>query len=188
MEPMIDAKTMEIHHSKHHAAYVAKLNAEASKWDKFPTPEELCKKISGYNTAVRNNAGGHYNHSFFWKIMCPPGHAEVSGKLSDAISKKYGSMKDFKAEFKKSAAAVFGSGWAWLVVTKNGDLEIGTTSNQDNPLMDVSAFKGTPVIGLDVWEHAYYLKHQNLRADYIEDFWNVVNWQQAETNYLTAMK
>ncbi len=188
LEPFVDETTMTIHHTKHHANYVAKLNAEASKWERYPTPEELCKNISTYNTAVRNNAGGHYNHTFFWSIMCPPGHNGPNGVLADAISKKYGSLNDFKAEFKKAASAVFGSGWTWLVVNREGYLEIGTTPNQDNPLMDVSSFKGTPVLGLDVWEHAYYLKHQNRRAEYIDMWWSVINWQQAGLNYTAAMK
>lgn len=188
LEPFIDEATMNIHHSKHHAAYVAKLNAEATKWDRVPSIEDTCKNISTYNQTARNNAGGHYNHSFFWTIMCAPGHPSPTSELVEAIIQKFGSMDGFKAEFKKSALALFGSGWTWLIVNKEGSLEIGNTANQDNPLMDISSLKGTPVLGLDIWEHAYYLKHQNKRTDYIDSWWNVVNWQVAAANYKAAVK
>lgn len=188
LEPFVDEQTMNIHHNMHHANYVAKLNKEASTWERYPAVEDLCKNVSKYNTAVRNNAGGHYNHSFFWSVMCPPGNNAIKGILADKLSKTFGSVDAFKAEFKKSAMAVFGSGWTWLVLTDSGDLKIGNTANQDNPLMDISSFKGTPIIAIDIWEHAYYLKHQNKRTDYVDAWWNVVNWQQAEKNYNSVMK
>lgn len=188
LEPYIDDATMFLHHTKHHASYVARLNAESAAWTRFPSVEEIVKNISTYNTAVRNNAGGHYNHSFFWKILCPPGQKGPQNELLAQLEKSYGSVDNFKAEFKKSAMAVFGSGWTWLIVNKDGKLQIVNTANQDSPAMDVATVQGVPVIALDIWEHAYYLKHQNKRADYIDGWWNVVNWQQATQNYLTALK
>lgn len=179
LEPHIDAATMEIHHTKHHAAYVNNLNAALSgSAGEQKTLEELMAEISKYPVAVRNNGGGHYNHSLFWKLIGPNGGGRPSGDLLTAIEKSFGSFDAFKEEFSKSAATRFGSGWAWLVKQPDGKLVIGSTPNQDNPLMDVSELKGKPLLGLDVWEHAYYLKYQNRRPDYIQAFWNVVNWNE----------
>ncbi len=178
LEPSIDKQTMQIHHDKHHQAYVDNLNKAVTE-AKIETTNlaDLCKNVSRYPAAVRNNGGGHYNHSLFWTWMKSGGGGTPSGKLADAINGQFGSFNDFKTKFSAAGMARFGSGWAWLVAN-NGKLEIGSTPNQDNPLMDVSDFKGTPLLGLDVWEHAYYLKYQNKRADYIAAFWNVVNWDE----------
>ncbi len=179
LEPNIDAATMEIHHTKHHAAYVNNLNAAiAGSAGEQKTLEELMAEISKYPVAVRNNGGGHYNHSLFWKLIGPNGGGKPSGELLAAIEKSFGSFDAFKEEFSKAAATRFGSGWAWLVKQPDGKLVIGSTPNQDNPLMDISELKGKPLLGLDVWEHAYYLKYQNRRPDYIQAFWNVVNWNE----------
>jgi len=178
LEPHIDVRTMEIHHTKHHNAYVTNLNnAIAGKPEEKLTVEEICKNVSKFPAVVRNNSGGHFNHSMFWTIMKPNGGGEPSGALADAIKSVFGSFADFKTNFGNAAATRFGSGWAWLVV-QNGKLAIGSTPNQDNPLMDVSEFKGTPLLGLDVWEHAYYLHYQNRRPDYIAAWWNTVNWEE----------
>ncbi len=187
LEPHIDAKTMEIHHDKHHAAYVTKLNEGISGTDGENKPiEEIMKSVSKYGGVVRNNGGGHFNHSLFWKVIGPNGGGSPSGKLADAINSKFGSFEKFKEEFSNAAATRFGSGWAWLVVV-NGQLAVGSTPNQDNPLMDVADFKGTPILGLDVWEHAYYLKYQNKRPDYIAAFWNVVNWEEVGKRFESAL-
>lgn len=179
LEPHIDAATMEIHHTKHHAAYVNNLNAAlAGNAGQQKTVEELMAEISKYPVAVRNNGGGHYNHSLFWKLIGPNGGGKPSGDLLAAIEKSFGSFDAFKEEFSKAAATRFGSGWAWLVKQPDGKLVIGSTPNQDNPLMDISELKGKPLLGLDVWEHAYYLKYQNRRPDYIQAFWNVINWKE----------
>lgn len=189
LEPHIDRATMEIHHGKHHQAYVTNLNnAIAGTEMESKSLEDLMKNISKHPVAVRNNGGGHYNHSLFWKLLGPTASGKPSGALADAISKKFGSFEAFKEEFNKAAATRFGSGWAWLIVDANGDLAVTSTPNQDNPLMDVAEKKGTPVLGLDVWEHAYYLKYQNKRPDYIAAFWNVVNWEQANKIYEGARK
>jgi superoxide dismutase, Fe-Mn family len=183
LEPFIDAKTMEIHHSKHHNAYVTNLNKALTE---LKNPENLtittiCSNVSKYAPAIRNNAGGHYNHSLFWSLLSPKKQEATDNlKITQAITRQFGSTAQFKTKFTDAAKGVFGSGWAWLVVKNDNTLEIGTTPNQDNPIMDNSTFKGKPVLALDVWEHAYYLKHQNLRADYIADWWNVVNWEQVE--------
>jgi Fe-Mn family superoxide dismutase len=195
LEPVIDAKTMEIHHGKHHAAYVTNLNkALESSPELAKKPiEELIADLSAVpeasRAAVRNNGGGHANHSFFWKILGPDAGGSPAGKLGDAIQAKFGSFEDFKAKLEAAGMTRFGSGWAWLYVTPAGELEIGSTANQDNPLMgkSVAGIEGTPVIGVDVWEHAYYLNYQNRRPDYLKAFWNVVSWSAAEKNYAAAV-
>lgn len=187
LEPHIDAQTMEIHHTKHHNAYVTKLNGAIEGTDAADKSlEDIIKNVSNYSTAVRNNGGGHYNHSFFWPLLSAKG-GQPGGKLADAINSTFGSLDKLKEEFNNAAATRFGSGWAWLIVDESGNLKVTSTPNQDNPLMDVAEVKGTPVLGLDVWEHAYYLKYQNKRPDYIAAFWNVVNWEQAEKNYQAAL-
>ena len=187
LEPHVDARTMEIHHGKHHAAYVSKLNAAIEGTDmESKSLEELLKDISKYPVAVRNNGGGHYNHTLFWSVMGPGKGGEPTGDLADAINKTFGSFDKFKEEFGNAAAGRFGSGWAWLIVKEDGSLAITSTANQDNPLMDVADVKGTPVIGIDVWEHAYYLNYQNRRPDYISAWWNVVNWDDAAKRYKDA--
>ncbi|MDA3952436.1 MAG: superoxide dismutase [Bacteroidales bacterium] len=183
LEPYIDAQTMEIHHSKHHAGYTNNLN-NAIKDSELENKsiEDLLGNISNYSVAVRNNGGGFYNHKLFWDIMSPKGGGEPSGDLLNAIDKNFGSFVDFKNLFNKAAATRFGSGWAWLV-KQEGKLLITSTPNQDNPLMDLAEVKGTPILGLDVWEHAYYLKYQNKRPDYIEAFWNVIDWDQVAKRF-----
>lgn len=176
LEPHIDAKTMEIHHGKHHQAYVGKLNdAIAGTELEGQSIEELMSNVSKHSTAVRNNGGGHFNHSLFWSVMSPNGGGEPTGKLAEAINKTFGSFEEFKTQFASAAATRFGSGWAWLVVHDN-NLVVTSTPNQDNPTMDIAEVKGTPILGIDVWEHAYYLNYQNRRPDYIGAFWNVVDW------------
>ncbi|MGC9373662.1 MAG: superoxide dismutase [Bacteroidales bacterium] len=184
LEPYIDARTMEIHHTKHHGGYTNKLN-DAIKGTPIENQsiEEILKEISKHSAAVRNNGGGYYNHNLFWEVMSPDGGGEPSGKLMDAIKKHFGSFDKFKDEFNQAAATRFGSGWAWLI-NQNGKLVIASTPNQDNPLMDISEVKGTPILGLDVWEHAYYLKYQNRRPEYIDAFWNVVNWDNVEKRFI----
>ncbi|HEV7382870.1 MAG TPA: superoxide dismutase [Dyadobacter sp.] len=186
LEPNIDKMTMEIHYGKHHAAYVKNLN-DAVKGTAFEKKslEDILKEISKAPAAIRNNGGGHWNHSFFWEIMGPGKGGEPKGALGDAIKAQFGSFDKFKEEFGKAATTRFGSGWAWLVA-KGGKLSIGSTPNQDNPLMDVSDIKGTPLLGLDVWEHAYYLHYQNKRPDYIKAFWQVVNWDKVAENFKKA--
>ena len=189
LEPNIDARTMEIHHDKHHQAYVTNLNNAVAGTDAEKLSiEDICKNISKYPMAVRNNGGGHYNHSLFWTIMKAGGGGNPSGPLADAITSAFGTMDDFKSKFAAAGATRFGSGWAWLVVGADKKLAVGSSPNQDNPLMDVSDFKGTPVLGLDVWEHAYYLHYQNRRPDYITAWWNVVNWDEVAKRYSAAMK
>ena len=185
LEPHIDARTMEIHHGKHHNAYVTNLNnAIAGTALEGKSLEELMK-VAGSNTPVRNNGGGHYNHSLFWNLLSPNGGGKPTGELAAAIDAKFGSFDAFKEEFNKAAATRFGSGWAWLSVA-NGQLVVSSTPNQDNPLMDVAEFKGFPILGLDVWEHAYYLHYQNRRPDYISAFWNVINWDEVAKRYAAA--
>lgn len=187
LEPYIDAQTMEIHHGKHHGAYTTNLNnaIQGTEYE-GKSIEEILKNVSKLSPAVRNNGGGYYNHNFFWQILAPNAGGSPSGELADAINKKFGSFEDFKKEFANAAATRFGSGWAWLSVGENGDLAVSSTPNQDNPLMDVAEQKGTPILGLDVWEHAYYLKYQNKRPDYIAAFWNLVNWDEVAERYLAA--
>jgi superoxide dismutase, Fe-Mn family len=186
LEPHIDAKTMEIHHGKHHQAYVTNLNNAIAGTDaEKMSIEEICRNISKYPAAVRNNGGGHYNHSLFWTVMAPNAGGEPSGELADAIKSAFGSFADFKTQFAAAGTTRFGSGWAWLLV-KDGKLAISSTPNQDNPLMDVADVKGTPVLGVDVWEHAYYLNYQNRRPDYLAAFWNVVNWNEVAKRFKEA--
>ncbi|WP_240643050.1 superoxide dismutase [Sinomicrobium pectinilyticum] len=182
--PYIDTETMEIHHSRHHAGYVNNLNAALKDADIHPESlEKLLENISGLPRAIRNNAGGHYNHSLFWKTLSPRGGGFPSGELSEAISRDFGSPESFKETFRAAAAARFGSGWAWLILTAEGRLKVTSTPNQDNPLMDVAEEQGIPLLGLDVWEHAYYLKYQNKRPEYIEAFWNIINWKKVEKRF-----
>ncbi|QRR02462.1 superoxide dismutase [Dyadobacter sandarakinus] len=183
LEPHFDALTMEIHHDRHHQAYVTNLNAAVAGTElEGKSIEEIISNISKAPASVRNNGGGHWNHAFFWKSLSPNGGGEPTGKLAEAINAKFGSFATFKDEFKKAATGRFGSGWAWLI--KSGDgVAITSTPNQDNPLMDIAEAKGTPIIGLDVWEHAYYLKYQNKRPDYIDAYWNVVDWKAADALY-----
>ena len=187
LEPHIDKETMEIHHDKHHNTYVTKLNAAIEGTDlENKSIEEIVANLdsvpSDIQTAVRNNGGGHLNHSLFWQILSP--NSEEKGTVVDKIKEQWGSLDEFKDEFAKKAAGQFGSGWAWLVVDKDGKLEIVTTPNQDNPITEGK----TPILGLDVWEHAYYLKYQNKRPDYINAFWNVVNWEKVDELYNAATK
>ncbi|GAX89678.1 superoxide dismutase [Effusibacillus lacus] len=188
LEPHIDAATMEIHHGRHHATYVNNLNAALEKYPELQDKslEDLLRGINSIpediRGAVRNNGGGHHNHSLFWEILSPNGGGQPSGALADAINGKFGSFDAFKEEFKKAALGRFGSGWAWLVVNKNGELALYSTANQDSPLMEGD----TPIFGLDVWEHAYYLKYQNKRPDYVDAFWNVVNWDEVNKRYQAA--
>jgi Fe-Mn family superoxide dismutase len=189
LEPHVDARTMEIHHGKHHNAYVTNLNAAIAGTDAEKLSiEDICKNISKYPVAVRNNGGGHYNHSLFWTIMGPNAGGTPTGALADAITAAFGSFDEFKTKFAAAGAGRFGSGWAWLIVDGGGKLAITSTPNQDNPLMDVAEVKGTPVLGLDVWEHAYYLHYQNRRPDYITAFWNVVNWTEVARRFDAAKK
>jgi Fe-Mn family superoxide dismutase len=188
LEPYIDAMTMEIHHDRHHAAYTNNLNAAIKDTDAEKlTIESILHDISKYPAAVRNNGGGYFNHNLFWTIMKKNGGGSPSGDLLKAIEKAFGSFDKMKEEFNKAAISRFGSGWAWLVV-HDGTLVISSTPNQDCPLMDIADVKGSPILGLDVWEHAYYLKYQNKRPDYVNNFWNVVNWDQVADYYNQAMK
>ncbi|WP_010663246.1 superoxide dismutase [Marinilabilia salmonicolor] len=184
LEPYIDAKTMEIHHTKHHGGYTTKLNAAVEGTElEGKSIEEILSNVSKHSTAVRNNGGGFFNHNLFWKVMGPNAGGKPEGELLAAIEKKFGSFDNFKETFNNAAATRFGSGWAWLVKKEDGSLEVGSTPNQDNPLMDVSDLKGTPILGLDVWEHAYYLKYQNKRPEYIDAFWSVVNWDEVNKRF-----
>ena len=189
LEPHFDALTMEIHHDRHHNAYVTNLNAAVKDTPlEGKTLEELFASISTLAPAIRNNGGGHFNHDLFWNILSANGGGSPVGTLAAAIDSKFGSFDAFKEEFKKAGITRFGSGWAWLVAQKDGSIAVSSTPNQDNPLMDVADVKGFPVIGLDVWEHAYYLKFQNKRPDYIDAFWSVIDWTKAEARYIAAQK
>jgi superoxide dismutase, Fe-Mn family len=188
LEPHIDAMTMEIHYTRHHRAYFDNLMAAVKDTEMAGMNfDELLQNISKYPTAVRNNAGGHFNHSLFWKVMSPRGGGKPAGDLAAAINKKFGSFEKMQELFNNAAKTRFGSGWAWLSVKADKSLCVCSSPNQDNPLMDVSECKGTPILGLDVWEHAYYLKYQNKRPDYISAFWNVINWAEVEANYKAAL-
>jgi len=183
LEPHIDARTMEIHHTKHHGAYTTNLNAalQGTGWE-GKTIEEIMAGVSQLSVAVRNNGGGYYNHNLYWEILTPGGSKEPKGVLLDALNESFGSVASFKEAFVKAALTRFGSGWAWLLQSEN-KLVVSSTPNQDNPLMDVAEVKGTPILGIDVWEHAYYLNYQNRRADYVEAFWNLINWDEVARRF-----
>lgn len=189
LEGSIDAETMEIHYTKHAAGYVANLNKAiaGTPLEKESLPQIL-SKVSTLNAGVRNNAGGHYNHELFWMILTPEKNTKPSAQLSKAIDKTFGSIDKLKEELSKAGATRFGSGWAWLVVTKDGKLVVSSTPNQDNPLMDVAEVKGTPILGIDVWEHAYYLKYQNKRNDYLAAIWDIINWKEVSKRYEVALR
>lgn len=187
LEPHIDATTMEIHHDRHHKGYVDNLNKAIAGTDaEGKTLEELMANISAYPTAVRNNGGGHFNHSLFWSVLAPNAGGQPSGDLAQAINEAFGSLDALKEKMNAAGATRFGSGWAWLCVS-DGKLCVCSTPNQDNPLMDVAECKGTPILGIDVWEHAYYLKYQNKRPDYLNAIWNVINWNEVERRYKAAL-
>ncbi len=188
LEPHIDKATMEIHHGKHHQAYVTNLNkALEGKPEADGSIEDIITNISKYPAAVRNNGGGHYNHSLFWTILGPNAGGEPTGALADAIKSTFGSFDEFKTKVNDAGATRFGSGWAWLIVTPEKKLAVTSTPNQDNPLMDIAEVKGTPIFGIDVWEHAYYLKYQNRRPDYLGAIWNAVNWAKVSELYEKAI-
>lgn len=188
LEPHIDKTTMEIHHGKHHQAYVTNLNkALEGKPDANSSIEDIVKNISKYPAAVRNNGGGHYNHSLFWTVLGPNKGGEPTGDLAKAINETFGSFAELKTKLQDAGATRFGSGWAWLSVGADKKLVVSSTPNQDNPLMDVAEVKGTPIFGVDVWEHAYYLKYQNKRPDYLAAIWNVVNWDAVAERYKKAL-
>jgi Fe-Mn family superoxide dismutase len=187
LEPHIDARTMEIHHSKHHNGYTNNLNAAIAGTElETKSIESILENLDMENKVVRNNGGGFYNHSLFWSIMSPQGKKELSGELNESILQAFGSFENFKSAFSKAAATQFGSGWAWLCVHKGGRVEVCSTPNQDNPLMSGVSCGGTPILGLDVWEHAYYLNYQNRRPDYIEAFFSVINWGEVEKRFLAG--
>ncbi|WP_395803275.1 superoxide dismutase [Daejeonella sp.] len=187
LEPHIDKMTMEIHHGKHHQAYVDNLNkALAGTEGEKKSIEDIIKNISKYPMAVRNNGGGHFNHTLYWSTMSPNGGGAPSGELAKAIDAAFGSFDEFKKKFAEAGMTRFGSGWSWLSVAADGKLQVSSTPNQDNPLMDIAEVKGTPILGMDVWEHAYYLKYQNKRADYVGAFMNVVNWDAVSKLFAQA--
>ncbi len=189
LEPYIDERTMQIHHGKHHQAYVTNLNNAIEGTEMADmTLEEIFKNMSKYPMAVRNNGGGHWNHDLFWNIMSPKGGGKPTGDLLAAIEKRFTSFEDFQEEMNRAGATRFGSGWSWLIVDANGELQVTSTPNQDNPLMDVADVRGTPILGVDVWEHAYYLKYQNRRPEYLSNFWNVVNWDEVARRYEALVK
>lgn len=187
LEVSIDARTMEIHHTKHHNTYITNLNnAIAGTENEDKSLEELVANAGSISPAVRNNGGGHWNHAFFWEIMTGDSMGTPSGALADDINATFGSLDEMKEKFNTAGATRFGSGWAWLTVSAEGTLEISSTPNQDNPLMDIAEVKGTPILGLDVWEHAYYLRYQNLRPAYMKAWWDVVNWDKVSELYAAA--
>jgi len=186
LEPFIDKATMEFHHDKHHATYVANFNKAIEGTDaEGKTIEDIFATVSKYPAGVKNNGGGVWNHNMFWSIMAPNAGGTPTGEIGKAIIENFGSVEEFKKKFSEAGLTRFGSGWAWLI-SNGGKLEIISTANQDNPLMDISEKKGTPILVLDVWEHSYYLKYQNRRAEYIENWWNVVNWTEVERRYLSS--
>jgi len=187
LEPNIDARTMEIHHGKHHNGYTTKLNNAIAGTDlEGKSIEDILANVSSAGAGVRNNGGGFYNHCLFWEVMSPNGGGEATGAVGEAINAAFGSFEDFKSEFAKAAATRFGSGWAWLCVQADGSLCVCSTANQDNPMMDTADCPGTPILGLDVWEHAYYLNYQNRRPDYISAFFNVINWDVVNAKFAAA--
>ncbi|WP_305047018.1 superoxide dismutase [Geoalkalibacter sp.] len=191
LEPYIDKMTMEIHHGMHHQAYVNNLNAQVKNFPELEgmSLESMMARISTFNAAVRNNGGGHYNHDLFWKLMAPPGQGgEPSAALMQAITEGFGSLDELKKQFNQAAATRFGSGWAWVIVTGEKKLAVTSTANQDNPLMDVVEVKGTPILGVDVWEHAYYLSYQNRRGAYLDFWWNLVNWNEVNRRFAEALR
>ena len=184
LEPYIDATTMEVHHTRHHAAYLNKFNAAIEKTGiENKTPASIFSEISRYNSDIRNNGGGFYNHALFWQILSPHSYDIIDSNFINSISKYFGTLEQLKEAFSKAAASQFGSGWAWLIKKSNGDLAVTSTPNQDNPLMDINPVKGKPLLCLDVWEHAYYLNYLNRRNDYIDAFWNIVNWDKVVELY-----
>lgn len=186
LEPYIDKQTMEIHHGKHHQAYVDNLNkAVAGTENESKSLEDLLKNVGSLSPAIRNNGGGHWNHTFFWETLAPHAGGEPTGALAEAINSTFGSFDALKEKVNTAGATRFGSGWAWLIV-KDGKLEVSSTPNQDNPLMDVAEVKGTPLLGIDVWEHAYYLKYQNKRPEYLNQIWNVISWAKVSERFATA--
>ncbi len=183
LEPYIDARTMEIHHDKHHAGYTSKLNSAVEGTDlENKSIEEILSHVSKYSSAVRNNGGGYYNHNLYWDVIAPGGSKKPEGELLDAINESLGSLEKFQEAFVQAALTQFGSGWAWLVLQEK-KLVVSSTPNQDNPLMDVAEVQGKPILGIDVWEHAYYLKHQNKRADYVDAFWSLINWDEVTRRF-----
>jgi superoxide dismutase len=189
LEPFVDAQTMEIHYSKHHAAYIKNLNAAVVGTDAAKMSlTEIFSNVSKLSPAIRNNAGGHYNHELFWSILTPIKNTKPSTDLEKAITESFGNIDVLKEKINAAATSRFGSGWAWLSVDKNNKLVVSSTPNQDNPLMDVAETKGTPILGIDVWEHAYYLKYQNKRAEYLTSIWNIINWDEVSANYKLATK
>ncbi len=189
LEPHIDARTMEIHHDKHHQAYVNNLNAAIAGTDAEKLSiDDIIKNISKYPMAVRNNGGGHFNHSLFWTVMSPNGGGNPTGDVANAINATFTSFDEFKTKFNAAGATRFGSGWAWLIVGADKKLAVSSTPNQDSPLMDIAETKGTPILGCDVWEHAYYLNYQNRRPDYMNAFWNVINWDEVNRRLKEATK
>jgi len=187
LEVSIDARTMEIHHTKHHQTYITNVNnAIAGTELEDKSLEELIANAGQLSPAIRNNGGGHWNHTFFWEIMTPDSMGRPEGTLADDINNTFGSFEEFKTQFNTAGATRFGSGWAWLIVNNDGKLEVCSTPNQDNPLMDIAEVKGTPILGLDVWEHAYYLRYQNRRPDYMQAWWDVVNWNKVNELYQNA--
>lgn len=189
LEPFVDAQTMEIHFTKHHAGYVKNLNAAiAGTENEKLSLKEILAKVSKLSTTIRNNAGGHYNHELFWSVLTPEKNTKMSAELEKAVIENFGSVAILKEKLNAAASSRFGSGWAWLVVNKDGKLEVTSSANQDNPLMDDAEVKGTPIFGIDVWEHAYYLKYQNKRGDYLAALWNVVNWTEVSKRFKEAKK
>jgi len=187
LEPHIDARTMGVHHGKHHNGYTNKLNAAIEGTElEGKSIEDILQGVSGHPTSVRNNGGGYYNHCLFWEVMSPDGGGEPTGELAQAIQDRFGSFAEFKDAFSRAAATQFGSGWAWLLVDKAGHLAVTNTANQDNPVMDITNVQGTPILGLDVWEHAYYLNYQNRRPDYVAAFFNLINWDEVARRFAAA--
>ncbi len=186
LEPVVDSVTMRIHHTKHHQGYVTNLN-NALKNQKNANIDSLLRNISKYNSTVRNNAGGHFNHSFFWQSLTP-NYKELTGDLLNEINATYGSLDSLQKLMTAQGTSLFGSGWVWLILNKENKLQVITTINQDNPLMDITPIQGKPILGIDVWEHAYYLKYQNKRVDYLKSIWKIINWEFVSTNYLEAKK